>query len=257
MKNTKIENYTVYNEGMRKSLLDKIFFVDKINVDTIVDYGCADGILISFLSKLFPEYNYIGYDIDEGMIKLAKQNNKQNNCFFSSDWELIKEKVDSDNTAVLLSSVVHEVYAYGTKRDVMDMWSRVYGGFKYVIIRDMIPSVSINKRSDINDVMNIIKKSDSGRLREFERLFGSVEENKNLIHFLLKYRYIDNWSREVRENYFPLFREELLASIPDGFNIQFHEHFILPYVKNKIREDFDISIKDNTHLKLILERKIK
>ena len=253
-----ITDYSCYNENMKKSLLDKIFFIDKIDTKLIVDYGCADGILISFLSKLFPDYEYIGYDVDESMIELANKNCKgMKNCFFTTDWNKIIKKIKGRNATVLLSSVIHEIYAYGTRKDVDNMWNRIFGEFQYIVIRDMIPSISINKRSDINDVCKVMKKSNGEHLREFEQVFGSIEENKNLIHYLLKYRYTNNWSREVKENYFPLSREELLTSIPDDYNIEFHEHFVLPFIKSTVLRDYDILIKDNTHLKLILKRRQK
>lgn len=244
-----ISNYTVYNEGMRKSLLDKIFFMDKIDARVIVDYGCGDGTLIHFLSTLFPELTYIGYDIDEEMLKQARE---KCNCVFTSDWEEVLA-LTGKSTAILLSSVIHEVYTYGTRSDVENIWERVYD-FDYVVIRDMIPSISMDKRSDINDVKNILRKGAQSQIRDFEQIWGSIEQNKNLIHFLLKYRYLDNWDREVIENYFPLTREELLSSIPDEYSIEFHEHFVLPYIKSVVRKDFNIDIKDNTHLKLILKR---
>ena len=59
-----------YNLSMSKSLIDKIFFMDKIDdtIKVVVDYGCADGILIRFLAPLFPEMTFIGYDKNEEMI---------------------------------------------------------------------------------------------------------------------------------------------------------------------------------------------
>jgi len=76
------------------------------------------------------------------------------------------------------------------------------------------------------------------------------------MHFLLKYKYLQpNWNREVRENYFPLYREKLLSMIPDNYSILYHEHFTLPYIKESVKEDLGIEIKDNTHLKLILKLK--
>lgn len=254
MGETKITNYSVYNAGMKKSLLDKIFFMDKIDANIIVDYGCADGTLINFLNMLFPEYEYIGFDIDQDMLNLASYKTKGDNILFTSNWETVENRILGKKSAVLLSSVIHEVYAYGTRRDVEDVWKRVYNGFDYVVIRDMVPSSTMDKVSDINDVKNILKKAMGHTLREFEQVWGSIEQNKNLIHYLLKYRYTDNWSREVRENYFPINREELLATIPDGYDIEFHEHFILPFIKNDVKERFNIDIKDNTHLKLILKK---
>jgi SAM-dependent methyltransferase len=250
-----INNYSQYNESMKKSLLDKIFFMDKIDSNVIVDYGCADGTLIHFLSTLFPEYTYVGFDIDSDMVALAtKKCSGMDNVSFTNNWRDVEIAVRGEKSAVLLSSVIHEVYAYGTRSDVDTMWKRVFSIFDYVAIRDMIPSITIDKMSDINDVRNVMIKSDKGHLREFEQVWGSIEQNKNLSHFLLKYRYGDNWAREVRENYFPISREELMSSIPLEFDIEFHEHFILPYHKNVVKKDFNIALKDNTHLKLILKK---
>jgi hypothetical protein len=264
MKEYGIDNYTAYTEGMRKSLLDKAFFMDKIDARVIVDYGCADGTLINFLSSLFPELQYIGYDIDEKMLDRARETCSRDNVIFTSDWyEVIShslpdlsEGAQRNPAAIVLSSVIHEVYAYGTRKEVDEMWDRVFrSGFDYIVIRDMVPSVSMDTKSDINDVKQLLRKANPGHLREFEQVWGSIEQNKNLIHFLLKYRYTDNWSREVRENYFPLTREELISSIPDAYEIDFHEHFRLPFAVKTVKQDFGITLRDNTHLKLILEGK--
>jgi len=255
----KINDYSVYNAGMKKSLLDKIFFMDKIDANIIVDYGCADGTLIHFLHSLFPEYQYIGFDVDEEMLEQARSKFSLDELAidvrFTSDWTEVTQLIGVNDAAVILSSVIHEVYAYGTRADVDMVWERVYNGnFKYIVVRDMIPSGSIDKKSDINDVRAIMRKADAGQLREFEQVWGSIEQNKNLVHFLLKYRYKENWNREVRENYFPLTREEFISSIPDEYEIEFHEHFVLPFLKNVVRKDYGITLKDNTHFKMILKK---
>lgn len=257
LKENGIHNYSAYTEGMKKSLLDKIFFMDKIEARVIVDYGCADGTLIHFLSTLFPELKYIGYDIDEKMLARAREKcgADEQRFVFTSDWERVETEAKSGSSAIILSSVIHEVYAYGTRRDVDDMWDRVfYGSFDYIVVRDMIPSISMDKKSDINDVKQLLRKADPRQLRDFEQTWGSIEQHKNLVHFLLKYRYTDNWDREVKENYFPLNREELISSIPDNYQIAFHEHFVLPFLKKTVERDYSIFLKDATHLKLVLER---
>lgn len=256
MTENKIKNYSEYTSNMKKTLLDKIFFMDKIEFNTLVDYGCADGVLIKFLADLFPENTYIGYDIDPEMIAEAKKNAPKN-CVFTTDWKDVKETAGLKKSAILLSSVIHEVFAYGTGKDVDKMWERVFtSDFNYIVIRDMIPSATIDKPSDINDYKNVMKKGTSSTIHDFEQIWGSLEQNKHLIHYLLKYKYTNNWEREVQENYFPLTREKLLSSIPDEYFIDFHEHFILPYLRNTVKKDFNITIKDNTHLKLILRREV-
>ena len=255
MNATNIKDLQVYNAGMKKSLLDKIFFMDKIDATVFVDYGCADGTLINFLRNLFPEFEYYGFDISEEMIKVAQNANKDISANFSTNWNFIEEKIRGKKSCVICSSIIHEVYSYGTINDVETFWKRIFGnGFDYIVIRDMLPGKSIDRRSDINDVSKVLKKAKKEALSNFESFWGSIENNKSLIHYFLKYRYTDNWSREVKENYMPITREELLSELPDNYEITYHEHFILPFLKTKVEEDFGIELKDNTHLKLILKR---
>jgi hypothetical protein len=93
------------------------------------------------------------------------------------------------------------------------------------------------------------------QLQDFENIWGSIEDNRSLTHFLLKYKYeTPNWEREVKENYLPLYREDLLAMIPVGYDVIYHEHFVLPYIKRTVKQEVGIEMKDPTHLKLILEK---
>jgi len=262
--NNQINNYQDYNTRMSKSMLDKIFFVDKINSNVIVDYGCADGSLLRLISNFFDEQPLLlGYDIDETMIEIADEKTDKDNSFFSSNWSDIEKRVshvDSDSKVTLvLSSIVHEVYHYSQPSEVDKFWKRVFNSdmFDYIVLRDMIPSKSVDRPSFIEDTAKIYSNFyETKELNDFESIWGSIENNKNLMHFLLKYKYLQpNWNREVRENYFPLYREKLLSMITDNYSILYHEHFTLPYIKESVKEDLGIEIKDNTHLKLILKLK--
>lgn len=62
-----IANYDSYIQSMNKSLGSKTWFVNKIDFDCLVDFGCADGSLLKMVSKMKPDKKYIGYDIDRGM----------------------------------------------------------------------------------------------------------------------------------------------------------------------------------------------
>ena len=113
---TPIKNYNVYQNGMKKSLDDKLFFLDLIDdVDTIVDFGCADGQLLKQIHEERPEWNLMGIDMDEKMIEQA-----QKNC---PDATYINTngiyKFNGDNNSILnLSSVIHEVYSYCTTEEI-------------------------------------------------------------------------------------------------------------------------------------------
>jgi hypothetical protein len=254
-----INDYSVYNEGMKKSLIDKIFFMDKVDAKIFIDFGCANGTLIHFLHSIFPEFQYIGYDIDNKMLEEAKQKFDEEelsiSVMFTSNWEEVLKYSRTQKSAVILSSVIHEVYAYGSESDAEYLWKHIFDNkFDYVIIRDMIPSRTVDRPADLNETLKVVQNSDPNMLQNFENIWGSIENNKNLLHWFLKYRYKENWSREVYENYLPMFREELLRKIPSNYDLVFHEHYTLPFLKRTVKKDYGVEIKDNTHLKIILEK---
>jgi SAM-dependent methyltransferase len=256
----KIEDYATYISRMNKSMLDKAFFLDKIESSAIVDYGCGNGDLLNFIIPYVDkDVHLYGYDNDRTMIQEAQA--KTSRITFASDLTEIMELVDKLNIrpTLVLSSVIHEVYSYFTPPQIDEFWKTVFSGkFDYIVIRDMIPSRTMARPSDINDVAKVYKRFlNEQALTDFESIWGSVEDNKNLVHFLLKYRYLKpNWAREVKENYMPLYREDLLALLDTcHYEIVYHEHYVLPYIKDVVRKDFSIELKDNTHLKLILRKK--
>lgn len=255
----KIRDLDLYNSRMAKGLEDKSFFADKVDAKIFVDFGCADGTLLSFLASKYPDYEYIGYDISGRMIKLAKSNNQdKKNIAFTTNWNNIENYLfrKRKKSALILSSVIHEVYAYSKKEEIKKFWNIVFGSkFDYIIIRDLILSTKSYRKSSEEDLQKIREKADKKMLNDFENKQGSIERNKNLLHFLMKYKYEKNWKREVLENYFPIPLEELLSMIPPSYQIIYKDVFALPYTKEAIKKDFDIDIKDTTHLKIILQKK--
>ncbi len=253
----KINDYNIYTKSMRKSLLDKAFFMDKVSSDTFIDFGCADGSLLKFLHNMFPEYTYIGYDMDQEMIDRCNKppTNALDRIRFTTDIsEFLKDESLNPKT-LILSSVIHEVYSYGTLESIDAFWNFVFNSnFDSIVIRDMIPSTTINRPSDINDVYKLKNYGNSNHISEFETQTGLVTNNKNMTHFLLKSFYKENWKREVRENYFSLMYEDLMKLIPNYYTVSYHETFIHTHMREKILREYQIDIKDHTHLKLILKR---
>lgn len=248
-----IKDIDIYNSGMRKSLLDKSFFIEKIEAEVFVDYGCADGSLLQFIHSLFPEYKYIGCDISQEMIDIARKKSNKD-LIFSTNWNEISQTLEKETRpkVLILSSIIHEIYSYG---NVEEFWNRVFSSnFDYIIIRDMMVSRESERLTEINDFIRVMNYADKSKLHEFENYWGSIKFNKNLIHYLLKYRYLVNWNREVKENYLPIIVENLLSRIPDNYEVVFHEHYILPFLKQQVRKDFKVDLKDNTHIKMILRR---
>lgn len=107
-----IANLKVYNDNMRKSLLDKAYFLSFVDSDTFIDFGCADGSLLKHIHEMFPDKKLIGYDISPEMLQVAEKNLEGCNVSLYNNFEnVISLKLD--NATLILSSVIHEVYSYG------------------------------------------------------------------------------------------------------------------------------------------------
>ncbi len=254
----KIADYESYNSNMELSMDDKLFFINMVDFDVIVDFGCANGVLLEKISRLRPDIAIIGYDLDTTMINSCKS--KMPNAIFTDRWnEVILEISKYKSPLLNLSSVIHEVYSYHPKL-VSHFWSNnVFGSnFKYIVIRDMIPSSridSINMSRYQDDVNKIIEIADPYYLNSFQRNWGDIKDNyRTFLHYLLKYRYKVNWSREVLENYLPVNIEEVISKIPTSYKIQYKDLFTVPFIKEQVYKDFGIKMDQNTHAKLILKK---
>ena len=251
----RISDLDIYLTRMQRSILDKMFFIDKVfePFRYILDFGCANGELIKAMKPMFPDYEYIGYDISPEMIEAARKN--VSGAQFYDNWEQMD--IPYENSLINISSTIHEVYSYCDEKDIDIFWDRVFGsGFRYVTIRDMMFSQAedIPVRSEQLDAIR--KSSFAEWLESFENVWGTVRTQRQLVHFLLKYKYTQNWDREVHENYFPVYTEELLKRIPGSYRPVYKDVFTLPYTSWQIRKDFGFELTDHTHIKLILERVI-
>jgi SAM-dependent methyltransferase len=239
--------------------MDKLFFVDKIGTpDIFVDYGCADGTLLASLTQWFhsDRNQFVGYDVDKDMADKASE---KDHVTAYDEWDKIEARLGDQTSVLILSSVVHEVYHYLDVDGIDRFWNRVWNlDFDYIVLRDMIPSQSIQREPSINDVRKVrAAYGGTKALSDFEAQSGGIDKSQeNLVHFLLKYRYTEpNWEREVREEYFPFYIEEFMSSIPLEYSVLYSHHYTLPYLKQCIRDDFHIELEENTHAKFILERR--
>lgn len=244
----KIADIAVYNDGMRKSLLDKIWFLSKLDssVKGIYDYGCADGALLSMVNSLMPNLTLWGYDFNPDMVALANKALPQATISTEPLYDL-------SGLVVNASSVFHEIHNY-SPNPAVDYDNIFKHCAKYIAIRDMFYSESSCHATNPVFLANVYRNQPIRKIREFEAFNGSIAENRNFLHYLLTYRYEENWDREVRENYFPHSLEEFLGKLPKNYEIIYIEHYTLPFLREKIFEDFGFTIGDATHAKILLKR---
>ena len=245
----------IYLNRMQKSVMDKMFFIDKVfePFENIVDFGCANGELMKAVNALFgDEYKYYGYDINPEMVKAAKINAPFATVL--SEWDQLD--VPFDKSLLNISSTIHEVYSYCKQEEIGQFWNRVFqSGFKYITIRDMMVSDNCSVDADEKEISIVRGEAQyAEHLKDYEDIWGSIKSQKDLIHFLLKYKYTENWEREARENYLGLSLETFRKLIPDEYEITYFDHFTLPFIAWQIKNDFGIDLKTPTHIKIIFKK---
>ena len=264
-----IKNYDIYNSEMEKGMKDKLFFIKFLNPDlsyTFIDFGCANGKLLEQLSKIRENSDdlYIGYDKSPDMISFAKsQWNGIGHILFTTHWD---DCLGLKNPILILSSVIHEVISYGTKPEIDNFWDVVFkSNFDYIFIRDMCCSKTMNREVpksygenwfwDKLYADNEHNEFFVQQVKQFEDKWGSVFTVKNFLHFLLKYRYVVNWDRELQENYFALSQKELLSRIASSdYDVLNFSRFQLPIIK-KYTHSTTNTIMDSTHVKVALTKR--
>lgn len=234
-----LRNYNVYLSGMEKSNNEKLFFLDMLNItqfDRIIDFGCGRGDILRACA-LHGGENLIGIDHDLAMIKLAKQNVPGATFTNKLDKTMVDEK-----TLIIFSSVLHEVG---------DDWNEIEkilaGSGSTVVVRDMYYTSDDNFRLGKDELSKLIRYSQPKILADFVEKYGLVRE-KDMIHYLLKYTYIDNWQLELAEDYFSFDFDRLFKL---GY-IKYMKKYPLEYKQRSIWKDFKIWINCNTHVQLIM-----
>lgn len=252
---TDIISIAQYNAEMRKPLRDKAWFLDHIETDVVIDYGCGDGVLIQHMSEIYPNRIYVGYDINPAELEIARARGVGE---WFSDWNALIEYVteirQNRRVTVVCNSVIHEVYSYSDVEGVRMFWSHVFqNNFDHIVIRDMLVPAELGMAMQ-GFVIQVRKLANPKMLEEFEAIHGSIDYQKNFVHFLLKYRYYINWDREVRENYLSYTEGDIFSHIPPGYEIVQDHRFAIPFIRNRIIADFCVDLETPTHVKMIIER---
>lgn len=256
---TKIKDCQYYSNELRKSLEDKLFFeklAEEGKIDSVVDFGCADGSLLRQVKMDYPNLRLLGIDENPNMMRRAMVNCPSAGFFLGGCLPLTLKKEDLSRTCLVLSSVIHELYSYKKPEEVKEFWDSVFSmGFGYIAIRDMMTDRTSAIMPPYPDELE--KSKEDPKYDEFVSVWGEVKSQKDLVHFLLKSQYENspNWARELRENYLPITFEELVQLIPQDKYFTKGEHYVYYYTENVIKNKFGIKLSTHTHVKLILERK--
>lgn len=254
-----IPNRDLYNKRMARTVVDKIFFLAHLDADVFVDFGCGNGEVLKAISNFSNSGICIGYDISSVMIKEAKEN-APDNFIYTDSLEEVKNLVtgfhkEQKKVCLILSSVIHEIYAYSSEKEIEEFWNFCNKTpFDYISIRDMSYS-HLDKKITWLEIKELYANKKYRReLMDFVNKWGLLEEGINALHFLLKYRYKDNWSRELNENYLPISYSTYFDKLNE-YKCMYEHRYVLPYIQKCVFEDFEIELQSPTHCQIIFERR--
>lgn len=256
-----IVNIHDYNTAMQKTLLDKIWFLDKIDnsIKYIFDFGCADGSLTSFINDMFPNhFEFFLIDNNPEMLKIANDNLQSSNspitfhCCNSIE-EAIAQCDDIRKSVLVLNSVIHEILSYCDYEEQRKLFETFFqNNFGYVAIRDMhlftLPDFELCSSSTLHHTMY----EDFVANFEHSQVIG---KNTLQLEFLLKTDYYSNWEREKKERYLWNWVVLVLGYSMGIYEIEYEQDFSLPYHRRKWYKKFGVSQtkKIKTHKKLLLK----
>lgn len=253
-----IKDYKVYLDRMDASLIDKCWWVDKIpdDIDTVVDFGCATGHLKKALDVLCPNrFHYIGIEINSALCEACIKSGIE--VYTTMAHAIKKADINLNRTILVMNSVIHELLTYYS-----DAWTKLKAmeilGFKYIAIRDMhIPPEHCQVTLPV--LLRLTERIKESSYGQQWNDFCKVVEHRGKLYrtptiatteFLLKYRYKENWTRECYEQYL----WDWSKLIFKGYSRQEEQRFYIPFLKQKIYEDFNVLLTIPTHIRLLLER---
>lgn len=250
---TNKRNYDVYLDKMEKAMEDKLFFLNHIDIneyDYIIDFGCADGTLVSKLG-INPN-KIILVDKDLKMLELASQKVGTDNLYV----DVLKipiYKIDNKKVLLILSSVLHEM-DYEEKKRLYDF---IRSAIDTVVVRDMIHPEGLIQHEEVSEeaINKIIADSNPQVVYKWCSHKGTIDTIVKASEYLLKMDYIENYDLEIKERYFSGNPNNLNVYLVKfgPFKIVYEKDFTIPPMIEKQKKYGLPNFR--THRKVILMRK--
>lgn len=252
------EEYTkIYCESMAKSLEDKLFFLNEIDIndyDYIVDFGCADGRILEVLDERLTNRKTILIGIennkvmfDQLVLLAARAKHRMIVSIELIDGDKIYnllERADK-KSLIIFSSVLHE-YDW-------EYFKPFFILFDTIVIRDMQEPENFCRNVSESTRALVTKDFPGELLAKLERKYGRINDLETLYRYFLMYRYVDNFDHELQEDYFDVDWGGLKEWVIDRmlFHILYEKDYILPFIKQDIETKFGYELKYPTHKQII------
>lgn len=254
-----------YTAAMASRSMEKAsWWVSRLpeDVGVVLDFGCANGAVLTSTFQLghFTDWLAVGYDHSLAAIGSAMDFFPGSKSCWTNDLEGAIQKANSVRgpKVLLLSSVMHEVAAVQTLGDFLDTVVFPYNP-DFIVFRDMAPARSAFYAPAPPAIRRKVQEDPALalRLRHFTARFGEISTVANLLHFLLKAPYEQDWMEELQENYFPMSASAWMDAFGPRYEPRFFDHHQPHFIRERMeRLCGGLFIDQPTHLCMILERKL-
>lgn len=196
------EEYTkIYCESMAKSLEDKLFFLNEIDIndyDYIVDFGCADGRILEVLDERLTNKKTILVGIEKNKVmadQLVLLAARTKHTMLVSTKLIIDDEIFNllkkagKKNLIIFSSVLHE-YDWENFKPFFIL-------FDTIVMRDMQSPEKFWYKVPESTRALVTKDFPGELLAKLERKYGYINDLERLYKYFLMYRYADNFDHEL------------------------------------------------------------
>lgn len=255
------EEYTkIYCESMAKSLEDKLFFLNEIDIndyDCIVDFGCADGRILEVLDERLTNKKTILVGIEKNKVmtdQLVLLAARTKHTMLVSTKLIIDDEIfnllkrKDKKKLIIFSSVLHE---YDWKN-----FKPFFIFFDAIVMRYMQSPEKFWYKVPESTRALVTKDFPGELLAKLERKYGYFNDLERLYKYFLMYRYADNFDHELQEDYFSIIWDNLKDWLTHDyvFHVLYEKDYILPFIKQDIETKFGYELKYPTHKQIIFVR---
>lgn len=244
-----------YNAEMAKGMAEKLFFLDRLPQGAaLLDFGCADGYLLSHVARLRPDVVLAGLDISPVELERAAARGLDATWLPSiadaTPW-IGRQRLAGRPVALLASSVLHEVHHYGGARAWHAFWS-LAALCDGLALRDF----SIHQADWEADNPAFVATVRAGlplwQRASFEAIWGPIARQGQAVHAALKAPWTESWEREGPEHYFPVHAEDVrgMFALLWGTPAFWHPHR-LAFTDADTRRRFGLGLPCTTHLQAL------
>lgn len=276
-----MKNVEIYKKRMERTMIrsEKLFFLDHIDLrayDIIVDFGGANGAMIHAIQNelikeqlRLPYQKYVIVDNSSQMQtdytlhstyryqSLADFERSFNAHKIFNGEDLCNGPLDEKVILFICSSVLHECDV-NTVNEITEFCDRYV---QTLVMRDMCYSKRADMTQEEYQLINTRLKELGllerfNDLREHHPANNEVDAVRELIHFILKFEYVENWETEVLEDYFSNHIEHLKQNLlKKSWGEMYSRYYALPYKDMQARKIFGLRHGlPPTHAQIILEK---